>query len=161
VSLGARRAELRGAGQRLDASDGIAAGKDPRCRRFELGRNRLVRLERRLREMPRPAFELVRPDAGQHTVGASTFLGLRQGDDGRSHERVAERKPVCALVHVRESCLLRRRKIAKAGVRHCSPLQDADVSSAVERHAQEDLTRPRRKLGDPRFEERLEPSTER
>ena len=124
-------------------------------------RHRLVRLDGRLCEMPRPAVGLVRPHLGQHAVRGSTFFGMRQVHDGRAHQRVVEREPVCCLVHVRESCLLRRREIAKAGVRRRSPPQDAHVSGAIERHAQQELTRPRRKLGDPRSEERLEASTER
>jgi hypothetical protein len=71
-----------------------------------------------------------------------------------------EREPVCRLVQVRESRLLRGRQIAKAGVRGRS-LQDAHVSGAIECHEQQELTGPRRKPGDPRSEERLEPPAER
>ena len=52
-------------------------------------------------------------------------------------------------------------EITKSGVRGRSRLQDAHVSGAIERHEQQELPRPRRELGDPRSEERLEPSTER
>ncbi len=161
LSLRAPRAELGRSSQRLDATDGVASGEDPRRRRFELGGHGLVRLDGRLSEMPRPAVGLVRPHVGQHAVGGSTFLGLRQVHDGRADEGVVEREPVCCLVQVRESCLLGRREIAKAGVRaapasrtRTSPVPSSAMSSRSCRVR-------RRKLGDPRSEERLEPSTER
>ena len=53
------------------------------------------------------------------------------------------------------------RRDREAGVRGRSRLQDAHVAGAIERHEQQELPGPRRKLGDPRSEERLEPAAER
>jgi len=64
----------------------------------------------------------------------------RGGVGDEAHERVVKREPVCCLVQVCESRLLRRREIVSAGVRRRSnPAQDASVSCAIERHEKQQL----------------------
>src|SRR5262245_42820678 len=76
VPLAGPWTELRRASQRFHATDGVAAGEDSSRQRLEFGRDRFVRLDGRLRQVPGTAIGLVRPRLGQRSVCRSTFFGM-------------------------------------------------------------------------------------
>ena len=161
LTIRARGADLRRASQRLHAASGIAPGQDPGRCRFELCRHRLVGLDRRLGEMPRPAVGLIGPELGQRAVRGATLFCRRQVHDRRAHEGVAELEPAGRRVHRRQPSLLCWGQIAKAGIRDGARLEYPHITRAVERHEQQEPPRPGRQIRDSRSEQRLQSSAER
>ena len=86
--------------------------------------------------MPGPTIGLVRPHLGKREMRGSAFLRRRRVYNGRSPQGMAEREPMCLLVHIRDSSLLCWRKIAKAHDGSCSGLQNTHIATAIESHEQ-------------------------
>jgi hypothetical protein len=158
---GSWRAQLGGPGQRGDSAHGVTSPQDPVRGLLEQGGDVLVGPDRRLGEMPHLAVGLIGQQPGQLVVGAAVLVVCREPHHRRADQRMAKRQPVNSLIDICQPRLFRRGEIVEPLPAGSIRLQDPQVASAVQRHKQQQPTRPGRKPGDPRGEHRLQPPAQR
>ena len=107
--------EIGSAHERGDRPDGVAASQPAVRRLLDESGDLLVRLGRRLGEMPGPSLGIGAERMGERAVRSVTLGGARQLDHGRPHERMPEDEAAAVSVERDEVRRRPRRRAMRSG----------------------------------------------